>query len=322
MQNKEDARKTESELLSVFDYAWNTCNNGARRPDDILQKLKNISSGPRIFSKMARVLLPFTQKQVGIQIKSSNLPTHDKLHDKGSYSFLSRVFKFSRSSPRIVQDIPGVIPEDSTRFCGVVLGDGSVCRRPPAERRMRCSKHKGTRIKGSTVQTIRAMKSENILGQESSVHCQQKDRGYGEQNLSHDVKDSPLKAVESPLDESASNICRIILNDGSPCRTAPVEGKKRCHEHKGKRIHVSVYKSVIVGNLQFQQSVVSESEVDDAESPPQTAFESPLDESIANICGIILNNGSPCRRPPVKGRKRCYEHKGKRIQVSMHKSVL
>jgi hypothetical protein len=35
------------------------------------------------------------------------------------------------------------------------------------------------------------------------------------------------------------------------------------------------------------------------------------------ICGVIMENGSTCRREPVKGRKRCHEHKGKRIRASV-----
>ena len=66
MQNKEDALRTETQLLSTFDYAWNTSNNGIRRPDDILQKLHQIASCTRTLSDIARVVLPFTQKQVGI----------------------------------------------------------------------------------------------------------------------------------------------------------------------------------------------------------------------------------------------------------------
>lgn len=311
MKNKEDAMKTESQLLSVFDYAWNTSNNGTRRPDDILWKLKKIASVSQTFSKMARVLLPFTQKQVGIEIKSSNLsPPDDKLHgtDEGRYNFLSRVFKFNRSSPRIVQEIHvDVIQENTSVFCGVVLDDGSVCRRPPVERRMRCSEHKGMRINGFTAKTNREMKSENILDLEHNVHCQRKGKDNDEQNV-------------SLIDESITNICGIISNDdGTPCRRPPVKGRKRCHEHKGKRIHVSMHKSlVIAGNSQHFQNAIS---VSNAHDVAQRAVESPLGESSSNICGIILNDGSPCKTPPVKGRKRCPEHKGKRIQVSWYKPV-
>ncbi|RDX84210.1 Pentatricopeptide repeat-containing protein, mitochondrial, partial [Mucuna pruriens] len=301
MQNKEDALRTEAQLLSTFDYAWNTSNNGIRRPDDILQKLHKIASGTRTISDVARALLPFTQKQVGIRIKSSELPLADDKSDEadnGSYNFLSRVFSFNRSRPRIVQDITGVIQEEeNAKICGVALGDGSICRRPPVEKRMRCPEHKGMRTNVSTARAIRAPKSE-----------------------SHDVEDTPQTVVGSPVDESFTNtnICGIILKDGSTCRRQPVKGRKRCHEHKGWRIRASIQ---IKGNGYRYQNVSH-----DVEDPLQTMVESPVDESITNtnICGIILNDGSTCRRQPVKGRKRCHEHKGRRIQsmeLKLHPSM-
>ncbi|XP_040867716.1 berberine bridge enzyme-like 13 [Glycine max] len=85
MQNKEDALQTETELLSTFDYAWNTRSNCVRRPDDILQKLHQIASCTRTLSDIARVVLPFTQK----------------------------------CHPRLVQDITGAIQEqENGKICG------------------------------------------------------------------------------------------------------------------------------------------------------------------------------------------------------------
>ncbi|TKY44519.1 GIY-YIG nuclease superfamily [Spatholobus suberectus] len=248
MQNKEDALRTEAQLLSTFDYAWNTSNNGTRRPDDILQKLHKIASGTRTLSDVARALLPFTQKQVGIRIKSSKPPLADdcKLDeaDNGSYNFLSRVFSFNRSRPRTVQSITGVIQEqENARICGVALGDGSICRRPPAEKRMRCPEHKGMRTNASNAKAMRAPKSESTVVLEPNVYCQTKGNGYRYQNVSHDVEGPPETVVGSPVDESLTNtnICGIILNDGSSCGRQPVKGRKRCHEHKGRRIRVSFH---------------------------------------------------------------------------------
>jgi hypothetical protein len=100
MQTKGDALQTESQLLNTFDYAWNTINNGKRRPEDILQMLNKISSGTRTLSDVAKSLIPFTQKKVGIPINSSKLPMTDNKSDEadnGNYNFLSRVFKFDRN---------------------------------------------------------------------------------------------------------------------------------------------------------------------------------------------------------------------------------
>ncbi|XP_054786611.1 protein EFFECTOR OF TRANSCRIPTION 2-like isoform X2 [Prosopis cineraria] len=313
MQNVEDARKTECQFLWRYDYAWNARNNGIRRPDDILQEINKVVSGPPTFSSMTKLLQPFTQKQVGIRIKSSSMPWPDgKLHeiDTGNYNFLPGVFKFSRSNPRLVQDVPAIIEENTTtRFCGVVLSDGSVCRRPPAERRMRCVEHKGMRINGPA--SKRTVKSENLLSLEPSVQFQQKSEGY--------VKHPQKIAVEDPFYGSIANICGIILNDGTRCRRPPVEGRQRCHEHKGKRIDVSMYASATIVKPQFLQNVASES--DYVKIPKNFTVESSLDQRITSICGIILKNGSPCRRPPVRGRKRCHEHKGNRIDASTYTSA-
>ncbi|CAJ1951601.1 unnamed protein product [Sphenostylis stenocarpa] len=316
MQNKEDALRTESQLLSTFDYAWNTSNNGIRRPEEILQKLQKIASGSITLSDVTRALLPFTQKQVGIRIKSSKLPQADhKLDeaDNGNHNFLSRVFSFNRSRPRIVQSITDVTQEqENAKICGVALGDGLICRRPPAEKRLRCPEHKGMRANASIAEPITVPKSENNVVLEPDVCCQTKGNEYRYQNDSHE--DPPQTVIGSPVDESLTNtnICGIILNEGFTCRRQPVKGRKRCHEHKGRRIGASIKKK---GNGYRYQNVSY-----DVEDPLQTLVGSPAVESISNtnICGIILNDGSTCTRQAVKGRKRCHEHKGRRTRASFH----
>lgn len=152
------------------------------------------------------------------------------------------MFKFNRSRPRIVQDVNGgVTQEENAKICGVMLADGSICRRPPAEKRVRCPEHKGMRIRTnvSTAKAIRAPKSESesTVVLEPYVYCQTKGNAfYRYQNI-----DPPQTVVESPVDESitSTNICGIILDDGSTCRRQPVKGRKRCHDHKGKRIRAS-----------------------------------------------------------------------------------
>jgi len=319
MQNEGDALRTESQLLSTFDYAWNTISNGTRRPDDIHQMLNKLASGTRTFSDVAKLLLPFTQRKVGIPIKSSKLPlTDDRLDeaDSGSYNVLSRVFKFNRSRPRIVQDITGgSATHENAKICGVMLADGSICKRPPVEKRVRCPEHKGMKINASTAKTIRAPKSEfeSIAG--NAYRCQ---------NASHDVEDPPQRMVESHVEEGITKtvICGIFLDDGSTCRRKPVKGRKRCQEHKGMRINASTAKAIrapkselesIVGNAYRYQNASH-----DVEDPPQRMVESHVEEGISKtiICGIILDDGSTCRRQPVKGRKRCQEHKGRRIHAN------
>jgi hypothetical protein len=158
MQTKGDALQTEFQLLSTFDYAWNTINNGPRRPGDILEMLNKISSSTRTFSDVAKSLLPFTQKKVGIPIKSSMLPMKDNKSDEadnGSYNFLSRVFKFHRSRHKIVQDTTDFSVEKSGKICGVNLDNSSICTKTPVEKRVRCHEHKGMRIRTSKSESKR-----------------------------------------------------------------------------------------------------------------------------------------------------------------------
>ncbi|MED6147342.1 hypothetical protein PIB30_043258 [Stylosanthes scabra] len=232
MNSKEEAKLIEVQLLKTFDYAWNTTYNGHPRPNDILQRLNKISSGTRTISDMVRELLPLPRKQVGIRIKSSKLPQQDEEEDNdGSYSFLPRVSKFNKSRPRKVENIASAIQENAI-ICGVALGDGSVCTNAPVERRKRCPQHKGMRINNaSPAKALVSPKSKSILVSEISK--------FMGQNASNDnAEDFPKKPVE--VSSNSTNICGIILYDGSPCRRVPVKGRKRCQEHKGKKIRASI----------------------------------------------------------------------------------
>uniref|UniRef100_A0A803RBY9 Uncharacterized protein n=1 Tax=Cannabis sativa TaxID=3483 RepID=A0A803RBY9_CANSA len=125
----------------------------AHGSNDILQKLKKISSSTTHFYDSVLKLVPFSQKQVGIRIEARKSPsTEGKFNprvDEESHNFLSRVFKFGRSQPKLVLDRSTIPPDDRTTICGVVLGHDSICRRPPVEGRKRCADHKGMRVKGT-----------------------------------------------------------------------------------------------------------------------------------------------------------------------------
>lgn len=269
MDNKRDAEETEAQLLNRFDYAWNTSVNGARRPNDILSKLNKIASKTIKFSDIIRKLLPFDQKQVGVRIKASKLPLpEDKSNtctDEGRQDFLPRVIKLNRSRPSSVLDRSGVMEENAS-FCGVILGDGSVCRRPPAVGRKRCAEHGGMRITLFITRLVAEGESES-------------------------TNDCPVSGSSTP-------ICAIIRSDGSPCRRQPAPGRKRCTEHKGMRIRGTVP----LGKSQSSHDVVFE-QCNSCASPEQLV-----------ICGVNLGNGLSCSRQPVRGRFRCEEHKGLRVK--------
>jgi GIY-YIG domain-containing protein len=86
------------------------------------------------------------------------------------------------------------------------------------------------------------------------------------------------------------NICGIALGDGSVCARSPMQGRKRCEDHKGRRI-VETRKEILLKN--------------------DAACE--IEEAWINACGAISEiDGSICKKPPTAGRKRCEDHKGRR----------
>lgn len=226
MQSKSDALKTETELLNTFDYAWNTSINGTRRPDDILKKLKKVSSSNINFSDIARKLVPFSQKRVGIRIKARKFPSAeekiDASADEESQNIFSRVFKFGRSQPRLVLDRSVIVLEDTT-ICGMVLGLDSICRRPPVEGRKRCAEHKGMRIKGPVSV---ALSNSNVNSQST----------FSAPSSSLHSEELQPVTFNNASRERFTPICGFILADGSPCISQPLKGNKRCLEHKGRKI--------------------------------------------------------------------------------------
>ncbi|KAE7998574.1 hypothetical protein FH972_003108 [Carpinus fangiana] len=285
-ESKRDAEKTEAQLLNRFDYAWNSSNNGARRQYDILLKLKKDATNTIQFSNIVRKLMPFDQKQVGIRIKASTCA------DEESYKFLSGVFKFSRLQPRLVLDRSGVT-EDNSSFCGVVLSDGSVCRRPPVARRKRCAEHKGMRITGFIPTLVTEGKSESTIG--SDITNLDDREGYSH----NDTAKCPLVVVKRPVSENFSPICGVFLSDGSACRRQPAQGRKRCNEHKDMRISGSIPESAMCKPGIMQPRASPEKFV--------------VSKSCDTICGVNLGHELYCTRQPARGRVRCEEHKGLRL---------
>ncbi|PPD78027.1 hypothetical protein GOBAR_DD25028 [Gossypium barbadense] len=97
-------------------------------------------------------------------------------------------------------------------------------------------------------------------------------------------------------DENETFSCGVVLDDGSISKRPPVEGRKRCSEHKGKKTTGSSTRS----------SMKSQPHKEDY----------PEIEHCSPICGVAMDDGSVCRRQPVPGRKRCDLHKGRRIYSS------
>ncbi|XP_077209945.1 uncharacterized protein LOC143845469 isoform X2 [Tasmannia lanceolata] len=268
MQNKKEAEKTERQLLKIYDYAWNKTHNGTRRPDDILQKLDKTNSGIAQFSNFLepfnpRNWSPFSVKQEGIKIYSTMKDTESILN--GSEHIIGpRAFTFSRSRPRLVSRNCDV--NDNDDICGVALGDGSICKCRPVDGRKRCGQHVGMRITGtSSVVVIPSVTKDEYVSENYTI-------------------------------------CGVALDDGSVCRSRPIEGRKRCGEHKGMRVNES-----------FSTSFVPKGDLETTEKHRKEEH---------SICGVTLGDGSLCRSIPIEGRQRCGEHRGMRVNGTFSSSFV
>ncbi|PIN14510.1 hypothetical protein CDL12_12872 [Handroanthus impetiginosus] len=215
MESKKDAEITEKQLLDKFDYAWNKGSKGARRPDDICKKLDRFEKASQ-FSLLAKKLLDFNQKQVGIKIKTckpSSWQNESNLSDTNNNVNFSRIHGIRRFQPGQQQCGSGDSCTDKSDICGVVIGHGSVCTAPPLN------------AEGKIPPTAASMGSDIIHDRHNADF--------------QDWRLSQPRTTEHPPMEKFAPICGFILDNGSPCRRKPDKRNKRCLEHKGRRIRVS-----------------------------------------------------------------------------------
>ncbi|XP_044480048.1 protein EFFECTOR OF TRANSCRIPTION 2-like [Mangifera indica] len=121
--------------------------------------------------------------------------------------------------------------------------------------------------------------------------------------------------------EVNTGACGVSLGDGSICRSRPVEGNKRCDEHKWRKAYGSSSKSA--GTSQDLPSAVIDSSASNAlhcdetkpgRVQPKASLERPVvNRQYDTLCGVELGNGCVCIREPVTGRVRCEEHKGLKV---------
>ncbi|KAB5552575.1 hypothetical protein DKX38_009886 [Salix brachista] len=305
MKVKRDAEETEGQLLATFDYAWNKGCNGTRRPSDVLQKLDKITSKttrpPNIFQRFPF----FSHKQEGIKIKASKPVSPEKcagFGDEDSKKIFSGIFKFSRSQPRLVTDRHG-FNEDIVCICGFIMVDGITCKRPPVPGRKRCEEHKGRRLYGASYKSIT------------------------QGNLDYPHGADLLPTTHN--DQEHETTCGVNLGDGTFCRMRAVALRKRCEDHKGMQVNTTVSEPAAEDKIRMPvlrgvSSSFSDSINNNASSKHNAystsqcgSSNNPVKEHFPNTCGVMLGNGSFCRRQPIQGNKRCWQHKGKRADCNL-----
>ncbi|XP_075512844.1 LOW QUALITY PROTEIN: protein EFFECTOR OF TRANSCRIPTION 2-like [Primulina tabacum] len=120
---------------------------------------------------------------------------------------------------------------------------------------------------------------------------------------------------------SSSNVCGVAIGNGSVCTEPRVEGRKRCPEHKGMKVNGFTSKLNIErkdSSDGYQNHGLTHGVINQPYS-----FELHINNNnhLPTTCGVILDDGSPCKRPPTHRNKRCMVHKGRRVSRSTPKFV-
>lgn len=158
-------------------------------------------------------------------------------------------------------------PCEEYRICGVFFGDGTVCQSKPVPGRKRCENHNGVRANGIILRTAR------------------------------DFSIAKRTPSDGELDPREGNqICGVFLGDGILCRSKPSRGRKRCEDHRGMRVNGIIRTT---RECSITKKISSGVEIYHCQE--------------YQTCGVFLEDGNVCQRIPIRGRKRCEDHKGRRI---------
>uniref|UniRef100_A0A6N2MP37 GIY-YIG domain-containing protein n=2 Tax=Salix viminalis TaxID=40686 RepID=A0A6N2MP37_SALVM len=241
---------------------------------------------------------PITNKKV-LKSKPSKPVSPEKcagFGDEDSKKIFSGIFKFSRSQPRLVSDRHG-FNEDIVCICGFIMVDGITCKRPPVVGRKRCEEHKGRRVYGASYKSIT------------------------QGNLDYPHGANLLSTTHN--DQEHETTCGVNLG------TRAVALRKRCEDHKGMQVNTSVSEPAAEDKIRMPvlrgvSSSFSDSINNNASSKHNAystsqcgSSNNPVKEHFPNTCGVMLGNGSFCRRQPIQGNKRCWQHKGMRADCNL-----
>ncbi|XP_039128734.1 LOW QUALITY PROTEIN: protein EFFECTOR OF TRANSCRIPTION 2-like [Dioscorea cayenensis subsp. rotundata] len=219
-------------------------------------------------------------------------------------------------------------PCEEYQICGVFLGDGDVCQSKPFPGRKRCEYHKGMKVTGIISMTTRECLAKGISSDTELDPCEDYQICgvlFGDGNVCQSMRLPGRKRCEyhkgmringiisrtprefsiakitpsdGELDPCEGNqICGVLLGDGNVCRSKPFRGRKRCEDHRG--IRVDGITSRTTRECSITKKVSSGAEIFHCQE--------------YQTCGVFLADGNVCQRIPIRGRKRCEHHKGRRI---------
>ena len=142
------AEQVESELLAVFDYAWNKGSNGNRRSRDILAKLlmawptNDSFCNPNRFRGKKWLFCGTNTVGIKVALRKPQDTSSSKLNRN-----LCDLLTVPPPQLAVTVRTPMKVASLELR-CGVITGKGVPCNAPPVKGRKRCLQHKGMRVRG------------------------------------------------------------------------------------------------------------------------------------------------------------------------------
>ncbi|XP_062187709.1 protein EFFECTOR OF TRANSCRIPTION 2-like [Phragmites australis] len=349
MDNKQEAEKTEAQLLRVFDYAWNKLQNGACRREEILLKLEQgaFSHRSSLLSRVRYMKQKVFGEKAGIKIKrSESVDTSSGI----MRTMLPRVRTFVRCRLQLVNSYNG--GDEAIDIPWKKTFEGNTCDNRQAHRR---------RPEGYKVKKIDDAKRRTVLTQDSNSVC-----GVvledGSSCLEHPVlarKRCSLHKGRRVKGSSCSYPCQIEIpnTESLPRLTQKLNNSDQAHANEllSKNLATAM-KEPLSQSSSFEAKEVKtgEAPIEDhtsrdagiceekthhagCESPEQQpsgrmwfdflkaqkksagtlssrglGCQTRVTDDVAPICRALTDIGS-CKMVPVAGRKGCEKHSGMKI---------
>lgn len=254
------AEQVESELLAVFDYAWNKGSNGNRRSRDIPAKLFMAWPSNSSICNPGKKYLFCGTNAVGIKVALR------KPQDTSSNNTLYKNLKTPPLPVPVSVRSPVKVATLELR-CGVITEKGTPCNTPPVKGRKRCLQHKGMRVRGAPAVGNALLATEEPNADVSSVKRESVKVGGGSICL-------PRSLFRRKSFVTTKPITGLTLNNKTDCTPeSKPESKPEC-KTEGKELRFEPGERPRLLSLSFNTWIKMENErVHDSQESPWTAGE-------------------------------------------------
>lgn len=316
------AERIESQLLLVFDYAWNRGNVRQRSPD-ILAKIVmggapgNRESSPCCFGNGSsrRRWFFFRRKRPGIWIparRPEGIYGHRTIRVGDGFMRLGGR-KGAKTSEFTMLDIP-------VERCGAILDSGLPCSALPVKGRKRCLMHKNAKRR-SQRKPIRVAHTVQSTPPQQSFSFQTRTLNFNPISTSTTAREARMfescfpflapSRPKLPVSVAQESKRRGSISFSTWLRTSELR------KSKGTEWLTAMDDMNGIGGgigLRPRHSTEGSKRSATYQSTLSTWTEAQneVPASRRDICGLRLDDGTVCKVAPRPDRKRCFAHKGMR----------